>query len=149
MPQLPITTERLALFGTLLATFGELHPLCDKLGAGVEDGDAQEAVRQGPGPRRRLPRYAGHHPPDHDHQRPRPPRRGLPAPRSRRGDIGFEAGDEHGSEYDDLTLVLPCDCGTGYLEHVVRSDGDLLIVINSHLTGDDRRCNAGLCRSPR
>ncbi|MFI0763022.1 hypothetical protein ACH4PX_37170 [Streptomyces anulatus] len=29
MPRLPITTERLALFGTLLATFGELHPLCD------------------------------------------------------------------------------------------------------------------------
>ncbi|MFE9454085.1 hypothetical protein [Streptomyces sp. NPDC006739] len=27
MPRL--TTERLALFGTLLATFGELHPLCD------------------------------------------------------------------------------------------------------------------------
>lgn len=24
-----LTTERLALFGTLLATFGELHPLCD------------------------------------------------------------------------------------------------------------------------
>ncbi|MEW9513853.1 hypothetical protein [Streptomyces bacillaris] len=29
MPRLPITTERLALFGTLLATFGELHPACD------------------------------------------------------------------------------------------------------------------------
>ncbi len=29
MSRLPITTERLALFGTLLATFGELHPLCD------------------------------------------------------------------------------------------------------------------------
>lgn len=29
MPRLPLTTERLALFGTLLATFGELHPLCD------------------------------------------------------------------------------------------------------------------------
>lgn len=29
MPRLPITTERLALFGTLLATFGEMHPLCD------------------------------------------------------------------------------------------------------------------------
>lgn len=27
MPRL--TTERLALFGTMLATFGELHPLCD------------------------------------------------------------------------------------------------------------------------
>ena len=29
MPRNPISTERLALFGTLLATFGELHPLCD------------------------------------------------------------------------------------------------------------------------
>ena len=29
MPRLPLTTERLALFATLLATFGELHPLCD------------------------------------------------------------------------------------------------------------------------
>jgi hypothetical protein len=29
MPRLSLTTERLALFGTLLATFGELHPLCD------------------------------------------------------------------------------------------------------------------------
>lgn len=29
MPRLPLTTERLALFGTLLATFGELHPACD------------------------------------------------------------------------------------------------------------------------
>ncbi|MFF3488726.1 hypothetical protein ACFYXC_36465 [Streptomyces sp. NPDC002701] len=29
MPRLPRTTERLALFGTLLATFGELHPFCD------------------------------------------------------------------------------------------------------------------------
>ncbi|WP_062010316.1 hypothetical protein [Streptomyces hygroscopicus] len=30
MPRLSRTTERLALFGTLLATFGELHPLCDQ-----------------------------------------------------------------------------------------------------------------------
>ncbi|MFE7958693.1 hypothetical protein [Streptomyces sp. NPDC057413] len=29
MPRLNRTIERLALFGTLLATFGELHPLCD------------------------------------------------------------------------------------------------------------------------
>lgn len=29
MPRLPLATERLALFGTLLATFGELHPACD------------------------------------------------------------------------------------------------------------------------
>ncbi|MGW0493474.1 hypothetical protein ACWDYG_35560, partial [Streptomyces olivaceus] len=29
MPRLSLTTERLALFGTLLATFGELHPACD------------------------------------------------------------------------------------------------------------------------
>ncbi|MEU1127294.1 hypothetical protein ABZ371_27855 [Streptomyces sp. NPDC005899] len=29
MPRLPLTTERLALFVTLLATFGELHPACD------------------------------------------------------------------------------------------------------------------------
>ncbi|WP_328765392.1 MULTISPECIES: hypothetical protein [unclassified Streptomyces] len=29
MLRLPLTTERLALFGTLLATFGELHPACD------------------------------------------------------------------------------------------------------------------------
>ncbi|MFB7484455.1 hypothetical protein ACFUEM_35720 [Streptomyces anulatus] len=29
MPRLPVTTERLALFATLLATFGELHPTCD------------------------------------------------------------------------------------------------------------------------
>ncbi|HEY9327044.1 MAG TPA: hypothetical protein VIS09_02195 [Streptomyces sp.] len=29
MPRLPLPTERLALFGTLLATFGELHPACD------------------------------------------------------------------------------------------------------------------------
>jgi hypothetical protein len=29
MPRLPLTTERLALFGTLLSVFGELHPLCD------------------------------------------------------------------------------------------------------------------------
>ena len=29
MPRLPITIERLALFGALLSTFGELHPLCD------------------------------------------------------------------------------------------------------------------------
>ncbi|GAA0897964.1 MULTISPECIES: hypothetical protein [Streptomyces violaceusniger group] len=30
MPRLSLTTQRLALFGTLLATFGELHPLCDQ-----------------------------------------------------------------------------------------------------------------------
>lgn len=29
MPRLPLVTERLALFATLLATFGELHPACD------------------------------------------------------------------------------------------------------------------------
>lgn len=29
MHRLPLTTERLALFDTLLATFGELHPACD------------------------------------------------------------------------------------------------------------------------
>lgn len=29
MPRLPLNMERLALFGTLLATFGELHPACD------------------------------------------------------------------------------------------------------------------------
>ncbi|MFE0489161.1 hypothetical protein [Streptomyces griseoaurantiacus] len=29
MSRLSLTTERLALFGTLLATFGELHPACD------------------------------------------------------------------------------------------------------------------------
>ncbi|WP_424863490.1 hypothetical protein [Streptomyces sp. MMS24-I29] len=29
MSRLLLTTERLALFGTLLASFGELHPLCD------------------------------------------------------------------------------------------------------------------------
>lgn len=30
MSRLPITVERLALFGTLLSTFGELHPVCDQ-----------------------------------------------------------------------------------------------------------------------
>lgn len=30
MPRLSLTTERLTLFGILLATFGELHPLCDQ-----------------------------------------------------------------------------------------------------------------------
>lgn len=29
MPRLNRPTESLALFGTLLATFGELHPACD------------------------------------------------------------------------------------------------------------------------
>ncbi|PVC81562.1 hypothetical protein [Streptomyces sp. CS014] len=29
MPRLPLVTERLTLFATLLATFGELHPACD------------------------------------------------------------------------------------------------------------------------
>ncbi|MER5465530.1 RRQRL motif-containing zinc-binding protein [Streptomyces sp. NPDC002668] len=29
MPRLPINAERLALIGTLLTTFGELHPACD------------------------------------------------------------------------------------------------------------------------
>ncbi|MFE7428123.1 hypothetical protein [Streptomyces sp. NPDC057545] len=29
MSRLLLTTERLVLFGTLLASFGELHPLCD------------------------------------------------------------------------------------------------------------------------
>lgn len=29
MHRLSLATERLALFGTLLATFGELHPACD------------------------------------------------------------------------------------------------------------------------
>ncbi|MGW3983821.1 hypothetical protein [Streptomyces mirabilis] len=29
MPRLLLTTERLALFGTLLSVFGELHPFCD------------------------------------------------------------------------------------------------------------------------
>ncbi|MGW1364549.1 hypothetical protein ACWCQP_44990 [Streptomyces chartreusis] len=29
MPRLPVTVERLAVFSALLATFGELHPLCD------------------------------------------------------------------------------------------------------------------------
>jgi hypothetical protein len=30
MPRVPIAVERLATFGALLATFGELHPLCDQ-----------------------------------------------------------------------------------------------------------------------
>ncbi|MGW7260787.1 hypothetical protein [Streptomyces sp. NPDC054834] len=29
MPRLPLNVERLALFGTLLSVFGELHPACD------------------------------------------------------------------------------------------------------------------------
>ncbi|WP_326680927.1 hypothetical protein [Streptomyces sp. NBC_01237] len=29
MPRLSLTTERMALFGTLLAIFGELHAACD------------------------------------------------------------------------------------------------------------------------
>ncbi|MEU8550536.1 hypothetical protein AB0C81_26745 [Streptomyces roseoverticillatus] len=45
--------------------------------------------------------------------------------------------------------MLPCECGTGYLEHAVRTDGDLLIMNNNHRTGSDRQCNARHCRSLR
>ncbi|MFF4227431.1 hypothetical protein ACFYZH_31915 [Streptomyces abikoensis] len=51
-------------------------------------------------------------------------------------------------EYDEVTLLLPCHCGIGYLEHAVRDDGDLLITLDSYRTRDDRMCAAGLC-SPR
>ncbi|MFI0915485.1 hypothetical protein [Streptomyces abikoensis] len=62
-----------------------------------------------------------------------------------------DLGDDY--EYDQITLVLPCHCGSGYLEHAVQDDGDLLITLENYRTHDDGThahwCAAGLCLPKR
>ncbi|GGW17177.1 hypothetical protein ACIQJ8_33245 [Streptomyces globisporus] len=78
LPRLPLVTERLALFATLLATFGELHPACDHWVQGSKTASRKRLYGKDLVPRRRHPRHTGLDPPDRDHQHPRQARGRLP-----------------------------------------------------------------------